>query len=135
MFFNPILADDIGKLLLRLTLGGLILFHGVAKILHPASLDFISGKLVGLGLPMELAFAVYLGEVLAPVLIILGMFSRIGGLLVVINMVFALVLVHSDQYLQLSKTGGWQLELQAFYLMCGLVVLFSGSGKFAVRPD
>jgi len=135
MFFNPILADDIGKLLLRLTLGGLLLFHGVGKILHPAALDFIGGKLVGLGLPMELAFAAYLGEVLAPLLIIVGMFSRIGGLLVAINMTFAIVLVQSAQLLQLNKVGGWQIELEAFYLMCGLVVLLGGSGKFAVRPD
>ena len=135
MFFNPILADDIGKLLLRLTLGGLMLFHGVGKMLHPAALDFIGGKLVGLGLPLEFAFAVYLGEVLAPLLIILGVFSRIGGLLVAINMIFAIVLVQSTHLLELNKVGGWHVEVEAFYLLCGLVVLFSGSGKFAVRPD
>jgi len=135
MFFNPILADDIGKLLLRLTLGTLILFHGVAKILHPAALDFISGKLAGYGLPIELAFAVYIGEVLAPLLVILGVFSRIGGLLIAINMAFAFVLVAGNQLMQINKFGGWQPEVEAFFLMCGLVVLFSGSGKFAIRPD
>lgn len=135
MFFNPILADDIGKLLLRLTLGVLMLFHGVGKVLHPAALDFIGGKLTALGLPMELAFAVYLGELLGPMLIIVGLFSRIGGLLIAINMAFAIVLVQMPHLLQIGKTGGWQVELEAFYLMCGLVVLLSGSGKFAVRPD
>lgn len=132
---NPLFVDDIGKLVLRLTLGVLMLFHGVAKILHPESLGFISGKLADLGLPQTLAYAVYLGEVVAPLMLILGLYARIGGLLVVINMVFALVLVHSTQLLTLAKTGGWALELEGFYLLCGLVVLMLGSGKVAIRPD
>ncbi|MGH8746433.1 MAG: DoxX family protein [Burkholderiales bacterium] len=132
---NPLFVDDIGKLVLRLTLGVLILFHGVGKILHPDVLGYIGGKLVALGLPHEVAYLVYIGEVVAPLLIILGFRSRIGGLLVMINMIFALVLVHSMQLLTLSKTGGWGLELQAFYLFCGLAVLLLGSGKIAVKPD
>jgi len=135
MFFNPILADDIGKLLLRLVLGVVVLFHGVYKVFHPASLDWIGGMLTKLGLPMELSFAVYLGEVLGPLLVIVGMFSRIGGLLIVINMVFAIVLVDRTALLQINKFGGWQIETEALLLVCGLAVLFGGSGKFAARPD
>ena len=132
---NPLFVDDIGKLVLRLTLGVLILFHGVAKILHPDVLGYIGGKLADLGLPHGVAYLVYIGEVVAPLLIILGVYSRIGGLLVMINMIFALVLVHSMQLLTLAKNGGWALELQGFYLFCGLAVLLLGSGKVAVRPD
>lgn len=135
MFFNPILADDIGKLLLRLVLGAVMLFHGVYKVFHPAALDWIGGMLAKLGLPMELAFAVYLGEVLGPLLVIVGMFSRIGGLLISINMVFAIVLVDRAALLQIDKFGGWQVQTEALLLVCGLAVLFGGSGKFAARPD
>ena len=133
--FNIILADDIGKLLLRLTLGALMLFHGVHKMLHPALLDSVGSRLTAFGIPMEFAFAVYLGEVLGPLLIIVGLFSRIGGLLIAINMAFAILLVQLPHVLQLAPTGGWRIELEAIYLMSGLAVLFSGSGKFAVRPD
>src|SRR5579859_2489878 len=132
---NPLFVDDVGKLFLRLTLGVLVLFHGVGKILHPGILDFIGTKLVEIGLPQSVAYLVYLGEVVAPVMLILGIFSRIGGLLVMINMVFAVVLVSSTQLLSLAKTGGYGLELEAFYLLCGLVVLLLGSGKVAIRPD
>lgn len=132
---NPLFVDDIGKLVLRLTLGVLILLHGVGKILHPAALGFIGAKLADLGLPHAVAYLVYVGEVVAPLLIILGIRARIGGLLVMINMIFALVLVHSTQLLSLSKTGGWALELEGVYLFCGLAVLLLGSGKVAIRPD
>ena len=132
---NPLFVDDIGKLVLRLTLGLLTLLHGVGKILHPAVLGFIGGKLVELGLPHEVAYLVYIGEVVAPLLIILGVYSRIGGLLVMINMIFALALAHSTQLLMLNKNGGWAIELEGFYLFCGLAVLLLGSGKVAVRPD
>jgi putative oxidoreductase len=132
---NPLFVDDIGKLVLRLTLGILILFHGVAKILHPAILGFITGKLANYGLPHEMAYLVYIGEVVAPLAIILGVYTRIGALVVMINMVFALVLVFPTQLLALSKTGGWAIELEGMYLFCALAVLLLGSGKVAVRPD
>lgn len=68
-------------------------------------------------------------------MIILGVFSRIGGLLVVINMIVAVLLAHTAQILTMGKSGGWALELQGFYLFCGLAIYFLGSGKFAVKPD
>ena len=120
---NPLFVDDVGKLTLRLTLGVLILLHGIHKILYPAALGFIGGRLADLGLPHAMAYLVYVGEVVAPVMLILGVYSRIGGLLVMINMIFALVLAHSTQLLSLSKTGGWAVELEGVYLLCGLAVL------------
>ncbi|WP_026261567.1 DoxX family protein [Kiloniella laminariae] len=131
IFNNP----AFGLLLLRLTLGGLMIFHGFAKVGNPGSLDFIGGKLLEFGLPGFIAYGVFLGEVLGPVLIIFGVFSRLGALLVAGNMVFALILVHSDQFANFTKSGGWELELQGFFLMTALVLLFTGSGRYAIKPD
>jgi len=131
----PFQSDALGKLILRLTLGGLILFHGVSKVLNPAAIDGISKNLATMGLPGAFGYAVYLGEVLAPLLILLGLYSRVGGLLVMINMIFAVLLNHTAQLMTLSKSGGWALELQGFYFLCGLAVFFLGSGRFAVKPD
>ena len=132
----PFQSDALGKLILRLTLGVLMSFHGISKLMHPArTLDTMSGMLTAAGLPTYLAYGVFIGEVLAPILIILGIYSRIGGLIVVINMIFALLLAHSAQLLTLSKTGGWALELQGFYLLTGLALFFLGSGRIAVKPD
>lgn len=132
----PFQSDALGKLILRLTLGLLLLLHGIAKVTNPArTLDSMSGMLTAAGLPTYLAYGVFAGEVLAPILIILGIYSRIGGLIVVINMIFAVQLAHATQLFSLTKTGGWALELQGFYLLSGLALFFLGSGRVAVKPD
>ena len=63
-------SEDLGKLLLRVTVGGLMLFHGLFKLTH--GIDFISGMLHDIGAPVGLAYGVYMGEVIRPVLMILG---------------------------------------------------------------
>ena len=133
--FNKIYSDAMGKLTLRLTVGMLMLFHGVAKIIHQESLEFIGSNLSSIGIPSEIAYGVYLGEVIAPLMIIFGYYTRIGGLIVVVTMVFAVGLVHMGDIFSLSKHGGWALELQAFYLFGGLAVALLGSGKIAIKPD
>jgi len=128
-------SEDIAKLVLRLTLGALMLFHGIDKLVNLQTLGFIKSQLEGLGMHPVMAYGVYVGEVIAPILIILGIYSRFGGLVIFINMLFAIILVHSQELLSLTQHGGWKLELQAFYLVCGLVFLLMGSGRFALKPD
>ena len=129
------LSPDAGKLILRLCVGGLMLFHGVAKIMHPASLDFIGGMLTANGLPVFLAYAVYIGEVLAPLMVIVGYQARIGGLLIATNMLFALFLVHTGDLFSLSEHGGSAVEIQLFYLLSAIAVVFLGSGRLAFKQD
>jgi putative oxidoreductase len=129
------LHDDWARLMLRLTVGCLMLFHGVSKIMNPGVLEFFAGKLTAMDLPDVLAYGVYIGEVVAPIMIILGILARIGGLLIMVNMLFAIVLMHSADLFVLTEHGGWRLELQGFYLIGGLLILLMGSGRFAVRPD
>ncbi len=112
-----------------------MLFHGVAKIIHPGSLDFIGGMLSGNGLPALLAYGVYIGEVVAPLMVIVGYQTRIAGLIIVVNMLFALLLAHSGDFFSLTEHGGWAVELQMFYLLSALAVVFLGSGKMAVKQD
>lgn len=123
--------EDIGKLVLRLTLGILILLHGLAKI--GAGVGGISGMLVNAGLPGALAYGVYLGEVVAPLLVIIGFYARIGALVIVVNMLFAIVLVHMKDVFALTRSGGWAIELQAFFLFTALAVALVGPGRFAVN--
>jgi len=129
------LNADAGLLIIRLTVAGMMLFHGVSKLLHPASLDYIGGMLSGFSLPSVLAYGVYIGEVVAPLMIIAGFKTRVAGLIIVINMLFALLLAHSGDFFSLSEHGGWMVELQMFYLLSALAIVFLGSGKFAVQPD
>lgn len=132
---NALHNDAFGKLLVRLAVGGLILFHGVAKLLNPGSLDYIGGLLQGHGLPAELAYGVLIGEVLAPIMAIVGWQTRIAGLLMAGNMLVAFVLVHTGEVFMLNDNGGWQLELQGMFFLTALALVFFGSGRLAVRPD
>ena len=127
--------DDIGKLIVRITIGFLMLFHGVAKIINLDSLDFIRGQLTNNNLTEMFVYGVYIGEIVAPLMIILGIFTRVGGLIIFVNMIFAIYLVHMHEIVSLGPHGGWALELQGFYLFGALAVIFLGSGKIAVKPD
>lgn len=133
---GSMLDSDTGKLILRLCVAGLMLFHGIAKLMHPASLDFIAGMLAGFSLPTVLAYGVYVGEVLAPLMVLLGYKARVGALLMAVNMLFALVLAHSGDFFSMSEHGGWMVELQIFYLLSSLSIVFLGSGRLlAMKPD
>lgn len=124
------IADNLGKLLLRLLLGGLLLFHGYAKITHGVS--GIEDLVVARGFPAFSAWGVYVGEVVAPILIILGVYTRVAGLIVAFTLVVAIVLVHPTHLFQLSASGGWKLELQALYLFGGLALALLGAGSYSL---
>ena len=79
---NTLLHNDaLGKLILRLTVGVLTLFHGVEKITNPGTVDYIGGVLANSGLPSFLAYGVYVGEVIAPLMVVLGIYCRYARLL------------------------------------------------------
>lgn len=122
---------DLGKLIVRLTLGGLLLFHGIAKLL--GGIGFIESQLASHGLPVILAYGVYIGEVVAPLMVILGYQTRIGALIIAFNMIVAIALVHSHELLALAGNGGWALELQGFFLFTALAILFQGPGKYKLK--
>ncbi len=124
------MTDDVGKLVLRLTVGGLLLLHGIHKLL--GGIAPIKLMVAGHGVPEMLAYGVYAGEVAAPLLLILGLFSRLGGGLIVINMIVAVLLTSERQLLGLNAEGGYALELEAFYLFGGLGVALLGAGRFSV---
>ncbi|WP_286999441.1 MULTISPECIES: DoxX family protein [Comamonas] len=120
-FYHPHAA----MVLLRVTLAVLMLFHGWAKITN--GIGGIESMLIKAGLPGFLAYAVFLGEVVAPLFLLVGLYVVPAALVVAMNMLVALVLVHTNHFLQLSKSGGWALELQAFFLVTALVVAMGHS--------
>ena len=123
------IAADTGKLLLRLAVGGLMLFHGISKIM--GGVPGIIGMVEKAGLPGPLGYFVYVGEVVAPLLLIAGLWTRAAAAVVAINMVVAVYLVHVPELFTLSKSGGWALELQGFYFLTALVVMLLGAGRFS----
>ncbi|UDM49053.1 DoxX family protein [Cupriavidus sp. MP-37] len=125
-------SQDLGKALLRIVLGVLILMHGIAKLTGESGVGFVSKVVTDAGLPAWVTYGVYIGEVVAPILLIIGLWSRLAALVVAINMLFAVALVHSKELAMLSKTGGWALELQGMFLGAALAVALLGAGRFSV---
>ena len=130
------IASDIkyqhpGVLLLRFTVGILMLFHGVAKLM--SGVDGIGGMLAGAGLPSWFAYGALIGEVIAPLLVMAGLWVRWAALLIAINMIFAVFLAHMSDLFKLSESGGYSLELQAFFFFCSLAIAWLADGKTRTR--
>lgn len=123
--------DATGKLILRLAVGVIVLLHGIAKV--RGGIDPIVGMVTAAGLPGALAYGVYAGELVGPVLLILGLYARIGAALIAINMLVALALVHRADILALGPQGGWAIELQALMLFGAIAAMLLGPGRPSIN--
>ena len=111
---------DNAKRFLSVGLGLLLLFHGVDKLFN--GIDDIIGMIGELGLPYSkytqyLAYGVYIGEVIAPIMLIVGRYVRIAGILIVLNMLVAIGLMHSANIFALGEYGEWAIEIPVLYLI------------------
>ena len=104
-------TEDLAKLLLRIVLGLLVLLHGIAKIRG------------GPG---------FILEVVAPLLVIAGLWTRAASLVIAVNMIFAVALVDMGNLFTISETGGWALELQGLFLAAAVAVALLGAGRYSV---
>ncbi|UUZ53713.1 DoxX family protein [Massilia sp. H-1] len=119
-------ADDAGKLLLRASLALILLFHGYAKL--TGGIGFVADMLAKVGAPAALGYLVYVGEVIAPLMLLaLSIFTRPAALVVAGNMIVAVLLVHTSQIFTLNETGGWALELQGMFFVAAVAVALLGA--------
>ncbi|NYU07883.1 GntR family transcriptional regulator [Enterobacteriaceae bacterium CCUG 67584] len=125
--------EDFGRLLLRLAVGGLMLFHGLHKAIDGAG--GIAGMLVAKGLPGFIAWGVLMGEVVAPILIILGILTRPAALILAFTMVVAWLMVGTGKTFALDAVGAWAIESLVYFFVGALAVAFLGAGRFAVVSD
>lgn len=121
---------DIARLLLRLA-SGLMLFHGIHKILH--GIDGVKHLVTGAGLPEFIAYGIYLGEVVAPIMVLIGYYSRLAALIMAFTMANAIYLAHGSALLTLNKHGGPAIELPLLYLLLSVSVALAGPGRYAVN--
>lgn len=122
--------EDWGKLVLRLAIGGLLLFHGIAKL--KGGISWMAGPLGAFGLPAFIGYGVYIGEIVAPLLLIAGKWTRLAGLVIAFNMFAAVILARRDSIAKLNQGGGWDIELEMLFLLGGIVIFLLGSGRFAL---
>lgn len=121
---------DVGSLLIRIAVGVLMPFHGISKLLK--GINWIEGLLTGIGLPHFIKYGVFIGEIIAPVLLLIGFRTRIAAMFVCFNMFMAVLLSHRDEIFSLKPSGAYALELEALYFLGALALVFLGGGKFSV---
>lgn len=116
---------DIGILLLRLGVGGLMLTHGIPKLFRLFGSDPIKfGDPLGIGVEATLTLVVF-AEVICSVLIIIGLATKLAAIPLLIAMFVAFFIVHADDPFQ-------RKELALFFLIVYVVLLFTGSGKYSL---
>lgn len=125
------IRHDIAKLLLRVLVSVMMLFHGVDKMIH--GINGIKYLVKNAGLPEFLAYGVFFGEVVVPIFILLGLYARIASLFLAFNMFMAIFLAYGGDIFSLSKHGAPSIELPLFYFVISIAIFLLGSGKFAVN--
>ena len=122
------MQEDFGKLIVRFGTGGMLFLHGVHKLLN--GIAPIKVMLAAHNVPELIGYGVYFGEIVGPILVILGLFARVGGALIALSMSVAILFAGSDTLLALNAKGGYALELEMFYLLGAVVVMIMGAGRF-----
>jgi putative oxidoreductase len=123
--------DDLGKLVLRLAVAGLLVFHGIAKM--KSGVGWMAGPLGAMHLPFALAYGVYVAEVLAPLLLVVGIWTRPAAAVIAFDLFMALVLVVRARTFTINeRSGGLGGELELFFMLAAIAIVFLGSGRYAV---
>ncbi|OBX25143.1 putative oxidoreductase [Gelidibacter algens] len=121
---------DLGSLLIRLGIGFPMLVYGISKLQN--GIAFITGLLENIGLPQFLGYGVYIGEVIAPILILIGFRTRLASLIFAVNCLTAIGLTQLGSLFKLNPFGGWALELLAIYFLIAMALFSTGGGKFCL---
>ena len=125
--------EDLAKLVTRLTVGILILLHTWAVVNGELA---IRETLSAWGLPVGLAWTAVIFEGIAPIMVILGIYARIGAWMMTFWMVMAFLLAHitTGHIFQLGANGvGWRVEGPFFFLALSFVVALQGAGRYGLN--
>jgi putative oxidoreductase len=122
--------SDLGKLILRITCGGILLFHGFHKVF--VEVDHVKNIVRDAGLPEFITYGNVLGEFVAPIFILIGFKTRLAAIVVAINMLLSVLIAHPDIIFSVNEYGGWMIETNMLYLLTAVALIFLGSGKHSL---
>lgn len=115
--------NDLALLILRVGFGGFMLTHGIPKmgmLSNPS--DF--GDPMGVGSTISLILAL-IGEVVAPILLIIGFKTKWAAIPAAITMAVAAFVVHAKDDLATK-------EHALLFLIAFVVIFLTGAGKYSV---
>lgn len=120
-------------ILIRLLVGAVFLSEGIQKFLFPTALGV--GRFIKIGIPYPQFFAPFVGvvEIVCGTLLIIGLFTRLSTIPLLIDIVVAIV---TTKIPMLFKTGFWSMVHEArtdYCMLLGLIFLMLvGSGPFSI---
>ncbi|MEO0572506.1 MAG: DoxX family protein [Bacteroidota bacterium] len=124
---------DLGILILRVIVSGLLLLHGFGNL--TSGYTFIKSMMMQSGLPEFFSYGAFIGEIVAPLFIMLGYKERLASLFVAATIVVAILTTHASEIFALNQFGGWAIELQAFYFFGAIAIFFTGGGKYTLTTN
>ncbi|MEP2935143.1 MAG: DoxX family protein [Gilvibacter sp.] len=116
---------QVGLLLLRIGMSGLMLTHGIPKLMRMIEGDMAFGDPLGIGSGVSFVLVV-IAEFLCPILIILGIRTRLATIPVIITMLVAVFLVHWNDPIA-------DKEKALLYLTGFLTIALAGGGKYTIK--
>ncbi len=125
MKFNRTMELSPTLRVLTIGLGVLMLFYGVDKAIN--GIDFIIPLLDKQNIPFPeyVAYGVYLGEIVAPLMLISGYYIRIAGAVIIVNMLVAIYLVQQTELFTITESGSLTIELPLLYIIMALAIVLS----------
>ncbi len=119
-----------GALITRLSLGGILLSHGLLKVLV-FTIPGTVGYFASLGLPAIAAYLTIFAEIAGGTAILLGLYSRLASLFSIPLLLGALWAHAGNGWVFSSEGGGWEFPL--LLVLLASTVAIQGSGPFAMR--
>ena len=123
-------AQNLGATVLRVSLGGLLLAHGLLKVYGftiPGTVAFFGS----LGLPPIAAYLTIFGEVAGGAALLLGVYTRLVALLTLPILLGATVAHAGNGWVFSNAGGGW--EFPAFLVVTAVTVAIQGGGAYALK--
>jgi putative oxidoreductase len=116
--------NDLALLILRLGFGGLMLTHGIPKLAKLGESPIEFADPIGVGSTLSLILTL-IGEVVAPILIIIGLKTKLAAIPAAITMAVAAFVVHLNDDIATK-------EKALLYLTGYIVIFLAGPGKFSI---
>ena len=130
---------SIAALIARLTLGLVMFPHGAQKALGWYGGNGFGGTMgfftEMMHIPVALAFLAIMAEFLGSLGLIVGLFSRVAAFGIAVNMIVAILMVHSSNGFfmnWLGKQAGEGFEYHLLAVGLALIVMIRGGGSFSL---
>jgi putative oxidoreductase len=121
----------VAPLALRLAVGAVFIAHGMTKFQSPAGTAAWFGSL-GIPMPELMMWVVTVVEVIGGICMLLGVLTRLWGVLQAIDMLTAIVLVTSKGGLLYKPDQKGSSELELMLLGGAVALALMGAGKVSV---